>query len=120
MTTQLYELNYPSPVWDWMMGNFETDQERLMALQKLEIARAVIRDVQVLAPVMDSASDRWQKYWDAGGNFTDGDLEPLGITASQFGDCVNFLDSFSKFMNGQENQAQIWRVIMNKMRRLQV
>lgn len=97
-----------------------TYKYRLYRNKKNQRLHQTIDDVQVLAPVMDSASDRWQEYWDAGGNFTDGDLEPLGITASQFGDCVNFLDSFSKFMNGQENQAQIWRVIMNKMRRLQV
>lgn len=89
-----------------------------MALQKIEIARALLRDVQAIAPVMDSARDRWQEYWDAGGSFTDEDLEPLGITAADFGDCVNFLDSFDKFMNGEEVQEQIWRVTMNKTRRI--
>jgi hypothetical protein len=103
---------------------FETESEARQAMSKLATAKAIVGAVQTLAGPADSAPDVWQEYWDlvnGGATFTDEDLEPLGITAVQLGNCINLLDAFRDFTTGQDQGgAQVWRSVINQVRRVQL
>lgn len=103
---------------------FPTESEARQAMAKLETARAILAMVQSLTVAADGAGDRWQEYWDlrnAGGDFLDADLAPLGITAAQLSMCIGLLDAFVDFISGaDQGGAQIWRATINQVRRVQL
>ena len=109
----------PVEIVDWLMTNFETEQERLMALQRLEIAKAVIRLTQAFAPIMDGASDLKYEFDDSGGNFTDEEVEPLGVAASDINDAMNFLNNLSIYAGNGVPLQGTWRTVVNRVRRVQ-
>lgn len=93
----------------------------LVAYRRTAAAAAVVRSVQALAAPMDVAEDTWQEFWDvvnSSGAFTDEELEAMGITAAQLASCVTTLENFNKFMEGQSPANDIYRIVVNTMRRV--
>lgn len=90
-----------------------------MADERLKTAASVVRCGQSLAAPMDEGPDRWQAFWDAvnaGGAYTDEELEPLGITAAQLGQAITLLEAFNKFMSGAQPNNDVYRVVVNGLR----
>lgn len=88
---------------------------------RLQTAAAVARCVQAFAELMDDAPDRFQEYWDErndGGNFTDEELAQLGISSDDLGQGIVFLEHFSKLMNGEAPNTNLYRITINKFRRV--
>lgn len=89
--------------------------------KRLQTAAAVARCVQGFAQLMDDAPDRFQEYWDernAGGDWTDVELESLDITSAELGQAVVFLENFAKLMNAEVPSVNLYRITINKFRRV--
>jgi hypothetical protein len=88
----------------------------------VQIAAAVVREVQGLSGPMDSCMDRWQEYQDeiglGGGAYTDEELLDLGISASDLEQAAAFLNNFNALMTNQVPVQNMWRVVVNQMRRV--
>lgn len=90
-----------------------------MADERLKTAASVVRCGQMLCLPTDDAPDRWQEYWDqrnAGGDYTDEELEPLGITNAQLTSAITLLENFNKFMSGTAPAVDVYRVVVNGLR----
>ena len=96
---------------------FDTQGEAKMAEQKLELARAIIGQVQLLSGPMDSSPDVVQEYFDSGITFVDDDVAVLGITAAQVVACLTLLENLNKFFIGGSPANAQYRVSVNAVRR---
>ena len=111
-------------VWYAWTEQIKTIAEVKSAMAKLDTAKAVVTQVQQLAPPMDGAPDIFQEYWDvvsAEGAFTDEDVSPLGITAAQLGSCVTVIEAFNKLMVGDAEDPpamSAYHATINTMRRV--
>ena len=86
--------------------------------QKLDMAKAVIRAVQSLSTVTDTAADLSAEYFDAG-TIVDADLEPLGIPAATLSSCITLLEQVHNLMTGVATYPSGYRTTLNKVRRVQ-
>lgn len=84
---------------------------------KFELAKAIIKQAQNIAPVMDTAPDIVQEYFDSGITFVDVDVEALGITAAQVVSVISMLENFNKFFAGTTPANAQYRVNVNAVRR---
>jgi hypothetical protein len=94
-------------------------QEVLMSDERVKTAASLVRCGQLLAVPMDDAPNRRQEYWDqvnAGGAYTDAELEPLGITKDQLTQAVTLLENVDKFFNGETPANDVYRVVVNALR----
>ena len=96
---------------------FDTQGEAIQAMAKIDLAKAIIYQVQTLAKPMDESSDVLQEYFDSGITFTDGDVEALGITAAQVTACTTLLENVGKFFGGTEPVNAVYRTTVNAVRR---
>lgn len=96
---------------------FDTEQEAQQAMAKTATAQAIVAAVQSLATATDSAADLEAEYFDAGA-WADGDVAPLGITASDLSSCITLLQQVNKLMTGQATSPAMYRSTLNKVRRV--
>ena len=61
---------------------FDTEMEALEAMAKIDLAKAIIFQAQLLARPLDEGADVLQEYFDSGVTFTDEDVAALGVTAA--------------------------------------
>lgn len=107
----------------WLRWNdthiyFATRQEAFEAMEKIDLAKAVIWRVQQLTETMDNGPDVVQEYFDSGIIFTDSDLEPLGVTASQVISCITLLQNITKFFSGDDTLIPaVYRTTVNSIRK---
>ena len=99
---------------------FDTQMEALEAMAKIDLAKAIIYQVQTLAKPMDESSDVLQEYFDSGITFTDGDVEALGITAAQVTACSTLLENVGKFFSGTTPTNAAYRTTINSVRRVKL
>ncbi len=103
---------------------FNTESEAIQAMVKLETIKAIIGTVQTLSLATDDGINRWQEYWDIRntiGDFTEDDVEPIGVTLNQLNSCISFLEAFNKFIEGDLVQTpNTWRTTINQVRRIQL
>ena len=85
--------------------------------QKLELARAIVAQAQLLAVPMDASPDVVQEYFDSGITFTDADVAALGLTAAQVVACITLLENVNKFFAGGSPTNAQYRVTVNGVRR---
>ena len=85
--------------------------------QKLELARAIVAQAQLLAVPMDASPDAVQEYFDSGITFVDEDVAALGITAAQVVACITMLENVNKFFSGGNPTNAQYRVNINAVRR---
>ena len=85
--------------------------------QKLELARAIVAQAQLLAVPMDASPDAVQEYFDSGITFVDEDVAALGITAAQVVACITMLENVNKFFAGGNPANAQYRVNVNAVRR---
>lgn len=103
--------------------SFATELEARQAMNKLGTAQAIVACAQTLTTVLDTGPDVWQEYFDvvnADGAFTDEDVAPLGITANDLVSCVTLLDNMKKFFGAEVPNPDAYRIVVNKIRRVQV
>ena len=96
---------------------FSTQAEAEQMSQKLDMAKAVIRAIQSLAPAADNAADLSAEYFDAG-TIVDADLEPLGIDAATLISCITLLEQVHNLMTGVATYPAGYRTTLNKVRRV--
>jgi hypothetical protein len=93
-----------------------------MTTPRVQTAAAVVREVQGLSGPMDSCMDRWQEYRDeiglGGGEYTDEELLQLGISADDLDQAAALLNNFNALMSNQVPLQNMWRVVVNQMRRV--
>ena len=97
--------------------SFDTQQEAVQAMAKLETARAIVEAVQSLATATDSAGDLEAEYFDAGA-WADGDVSALGITAADLAACITLLQQIDALMTGSATSVAAYRATLNKVRRI--
>ena len=96
---------------------FDTQMEALEAMAKIDLAKAIVYQVQRLAPVMDEGADVLQEYFDSGVTFTDDDVAALGVTAAQVTACLTLLENAGKFFSGTTPTNAAYRTTINSVRR---
>lgn len=96
---------------------FDTEMEARQAMNKLELAGAIIYQAQLLAKPLDEGPDVLQEYFDAGITFTDEDVAALGVTAAQVTACLTLLENVNKFFRGENPTNAVYRVTINNVRR---
>lgn len=93
-----------------------------MTTPRVQIAAALVREVQGLCVPMDSCMDRWQEYQDerslGGGDYSDEELVDLGISADDLDQAAALLNNFNALMTNQAPLQNMWRVVANQMRRV--
>lgn len=71
---------------------------------------------------MDTCMDRWQEYQDeiglGGGAYLDEELLELGISADDLDQAAALLNNFNALMSNQVPLQNMWRVVVNQMRRV--
>ena len=114
---------YQSATGDWIIFDgtnkirFETEGVAQMELKKLALAQALVRNAQAIAPIMDTAPDVVQEYFDSGITFTDQDVELMGLTAVQVVSVITMLENLNKFFAGTTPGNAQYRVTVNSVRR---
>jgi hypothetical protein len=88
--------------------------------KRLELARAILRNVRHQANVMVDGPAVLQEYFDAGITFTDEELAAIGVSAATVVDCLTELENLKKFYEGGEPANAFYRVTVNKVRRVGV
>jgi hypothetical protein len=112
------------PQAEWFVRTGETlsaaeaafAQEAYMS--KIDLAKAIIFQAQLLARPMDEAGDVLQEYFDSGVTFTDEDVAALGVTAAQIVACLTLLENVVKFFGGNTPANAAYRVTVNAVRRV--
>jgi hypothetical protein len=88
----------------------------------VQTAAALVREVQALSGPMDTCMDRWQEYQDeiglGGGAYLDEELLELGISADDLDQAAALLNNFNALMSNQVPLQNMWRVVVNQMRRV--
>ena len=97
---------------------FDTEMEAIEAMEKLELAKAIVMSTQAIIDVMDNGPDVLQEYFDSGVTFTDADVEPLGIVATDITACLTALENAGKFFSGDSPANAVYRVTVNQVRRV--
>ena len=97
---------------------YSTYAEAKTAMDKLELAKAIIEQVQLHARPMDEGSDVLQEYFDSGVTFADEDVAALGVTAAQVAACLTLLENAGKFYNGNTPVDAKYRITVNAVRRV--
>lgn len=96
---------------------FDSQQEAMIAMAKLNTAKAIVSAVQALAATADDAADLEAEYFDVG-TWVDDDVAPLGITADNLASCLTLLQQFDKLMTNQATTPAVYRSTLNKVRRV--
>ena len=99
-------------------GQSLTETEAKMAMQKLELAKAIIWQTQRQAATMDEGPDVLQEYFDSNVTFADEDVAALGVTAAQVTACLTLLENVGKFYAGNTPVNAAYRVTVNAVRRV--
>jgi len=97
--------------------HFDTEMEAKIAMNKTELAKAIVYQAQLLAKPLDEGADVLQEYFDSGVTFTDADVAALGVTAAQVVSCLTLLENFGKFCAGNNPAHAAYRVTVNAVRR---
>ena len=87
---------------------FDTQMEAMIAMAKLETARAIVAAVKSLTTAADSHSNLVAEYWDvsaAFGAFTVDDVAALGITLAQLQSGITLLEQFGLLVAGTNDGA---------------
>lgn len=90
-------------------------------MAKVQTAQAIVEQLQTVIPLADTAMDLVGEYWDvanAEGEWTDADVEPLGITAATLSECITFLEQFDALLDGGAVATADRRATLNKVRRV--
>lgn len=98
---------------------FDSQQEAMIAMAKLNTAKAIVGAVQALAATADDAADLEAEYFDAG-TWVDDDVAALGITADNLASCLTLLQQFDKLMTNQATTPAAYRSTLNRVRRVAV
>lgn len=96
---------------------FSTQAEAEQMSHKLDMAKAVIRAIQSLAPAADNSADLVAEYFDAG-TVVDDDLAALGIDVATLASCITMLQQVDLLMTNQATSAAMYRTTLNKVRRV--
>lgn len=108
--------------WILWTGNekiyFATQAEALQVMSKIDLAKAIIFQAQLLARPMDEGADVLQEYFDSGVTFTDEDVAALGITAAQVTACLTLIENAGKFFTGNNPTNAAYRATINAVRRV--
>jgi len=97
--------------------SFNTKQEAMKYMAKIDTAKAIINAVKSLAIATDMATDLVSEYWDVG-VFLDDDVSALGITAAQLTSCITLLEQIDKLMTNQATSLSMYRSTLNQVRRV--
>lgn len=98
---------------------FDTEQEARNFMTKIDTAKAIVRAVQSLALVMDTAEDLVAEYWAVvGTGWVDDNVAPMGITAAQLTACITLLEQVNLLMSGEATTPVEHRVSLNQVRRV--
>jgi len=84
---------------------------------KLQTAQAIVAAVKALTTPTDLATDLVAEYFDAG-EFVDGDVAALGITADTLAACITLLQQVDLLMTGSATSPAMYRATLNKVRRV--
>ncbi len=89
-------------------------------MTKVRMAAALIRAVQSLQPIMHDAPVLWQEYWDVIGadGLTAVELKALGITANDLTATISLLENLTKFFSGNAPVDTVYRITINRVRRV--
>lgn len=97
---------------------FDTEKEAIDAMEKLELAKAIVYVTKQLIETMDNGPDVLQEYFDSGITFTDEDVAPLGLVAIDITACLTALENVGKFFSGDSPVNAVYRVTVNTVRRV--
>ena len=97
--------------------SFDTEREARRAMAKTNTAKAVVSAVQSLATATDSAAALEAEYFDSG-EWTDDDVSALGITANDLAACITLLQQVNALMTGNATVPAVYRVTLNRVRRV--
>jgi len=101
-----------------LTGQSLTETEAIEAMEKIDLAKAIVYQVQRQAAVMDEAPDVLQEYFDSGVTFADEDVASLGIDAATITACLAELENVAKFYAGNTPANATYRVTVNAVRRV--
>lgn len=115
-----FETTESAAWWAWT-GQILSYEEVLMIEQRLELAKAIIRQAQHHLAAMDENQDVLQEYWDSGSvAFTDEEVAELGLTAVEVNACLTLLENAGKFYGGTNPTNAIYRTTINAIRRVEL
>lgn len=98
--------------------HYGTSLEAKEVMTRLELIKAIVQVVQQAVPLMDEGPDVLQEYFDSGITITDEDVASLGLVAADVTACLTLLENIDKFFSGTVSIDAVYRVTVNKVRRV--